>query len=240
MPMAYHFPGVAMHEFDLWLRSGLAGWLCRKAAPTAHFVFQRHAELIHFDYFCAIIDQSFQELNNKQSTDSFWVKAQKGSRWSTAACAATVWHRYIVNPALHGAQFIGFAGTLLQLNRAWSWSKVKLHKDMLTCCIHLYIALFCFIDLYCFIIFRSHAVSAGQCLVGWIGRCCEDAWLKLLGPRPMPSAPHSCHSSHDVLSRSQSLCRKLGKGPVVALGAAAFLMLAVLSKFLGSAKTRRI
>jgi hypothetical protein len=179
-------------------------------------------------------------LNNKQSTDSFWVKAQKGSRWSTAACAATVWHRYIVNPALHGAQFIGFAGTLLQLNRAWSWSKVKLHKDMLTCCIHLYIALFCFIDLYCFIIFRSHAVSAGQCLVGWIGRCCEDAWLKLLGPRPMPSAPHSCHSSHDVLSRSQSLCRKLGKGPVVALGAAAFLMLAVLSKFLGSAKTRRI
>lgn len=67
--------------------------------------------------------------------------------------------RYIVNPALHGAQFIGFAGAMLSA--------------------------------------LASVLSAGLGVVA----------------------------------------RKLGKGPVVALGAAAFLMLAVLSKFVGNPAT---
>lgn len=50
--------------------------------------------------------------------------------------------------------------------------------------------------------------------------------------------PYFCHLNTIVYTVNVLTAplhpRKLGKGPVVALGAAAFLLLAVLSKYLGS------
>ena len=108
---------------QIWpLASQRPGWVAMsEGSANSLFSLSTTCRAHSFDYFCAIIHRSFQELNNKQATNSFWVpKGSKGQQMISSCgrnyCCKldiAVWHRYIVNPALHGAQFIGFAGTLL-------------------------------------------------------------------------------------------------------------------------------